>query len=142
MAAQHRRQVAAQSYYNSTPKPQDIWICEFCEYERIFGKPPRALIRNYEIKDRQHRQEEADRKRLLEKAKSKSRKAKKNGKSMKLPVGTSAATEQPAAEPPTGESPETEQYQSTQSEYEYEDEFEDGDSRTLADRAPHCGEPV
>ncbi|KJZ75957.1 hypothetical protein HIM_04781 [Hirsutella minnesotensis 3608] len=81
LAARHRRQVAAENYYNHPPKPEDVWICEFCEYEQIFGEPPRALIREYEIKDRRQRQEESDRKRLLEKAKAKSRKGKKSGKS-------------------------------------------------------------
>lgn len=79
-AARHRRQMAAHDFYNSPPKFEDIWICEFCEYEKIFGVPPRALIRDYEMKDRRHRQEEADRKRLLEKAKAKSRKGKKSGR--------------------------------------------------------------
>lgn len=80
MAARHRRRIAADNYYQNPPKAEDIWICEFCEYERIFGEPPRALIQKYEIKDRRHRQEEADRKRLLEKAKAKSRKGRKNAK--------------------------------------------------------------
>jgi len=62
------------------PREDEIWVCEFCEYSRIYGEPPRALIRQYELKDRRVRQEEADRKRLLEKAKAKSRKAKKNAK--------------------------------------------------------------
>jgi hypothetical protein len=79
-AALHRRQAATDAYFHNPPKPEDIWICEFCEYERIFGQPPRALIRDYELKDRRVRQEEADRKRLLEKAKAKARKGKKNGK--------------------------------------------------------------
>lgn len=79
-AACDRQDIAATHYYNNPPKIEDIWICEFCEYERIFGEPPRALIREYEIKDRRARLEEADRKRLLEKAKFKGRKGKKNGK--------------------------------------------------------------
>lgn len=79
-AACERRDIAAANYYNNPPKFEDIWVCEFCEYERIFGEPPRALIREYELKDRRVRQEEADRKRLLEKAKAKARKGKKNGK--------------------------------------------------------------
>ncbi|CAI6094147.1 unnamed protein product, partial [Clonostachys chloroleuca] len=80
-AAEDRRQAAARRYYQNPPKPEDFWICEFCEYEAIFGEPPRALIRQYELKDYKKRQEEADRKRLLEKAKQKGRKGKKNGKS-------------------------------------------------------------
>jgi hypothetical protein len=79
-AACDRRDAAATNYYNNPPKFEDIWVCEFCEYERIFGEPPRALIREYELKDRRARQEEADRKRLLEKAKAKGRKGKKSGK--------------------------------------------------------------
>ena len=80
MAARQRRQAAEDSNKHSPPAPEDVWICEFCEYERIFGEPPRALLRNYETKDRRHRQEEADRKRVMEKAKAKSRKSKKSGK--------------------------------------------------------------
>ncbi|CAH0039198.1 unnamed protein product [Clonostachys solani] len=79
-AAEARRQSTAKRHYLNPPKPEDFWICEFCEYEAIFGEPPRALIRQYEVKDRRFRQEEADRKRLLEKAKQKGRKGKKNGK--------------------------------------------------------------
>lgn len=79
-AAEDRRQAATRRYYQNPPKPEDFWFCEFCEYEAIFGEPPRALIRQYELKDHKKRQEEADRKRLLEKAKQKGRKGKKNGK--------------------------------------------------------------
>ncbi|KAK2018262.1 hypothetical protein LZ32DRAFT_625093 [Colletotrichum eremochloae] len=81
MAAKHRRQEAEYKYYNNPPKPEDMWICEFCEYERIFGEPPYALIRQYEIKDQKARHKEEERKRLLEKAKAKSRKGKKPAKS-------------------------------------------------------------
>lgn len=80
MAARHRKQVTAELNYHQPPRADDVWICEFCEYESIFGEPPRALIRDYEIKDRRLRQEEADRKRLLEKAKAKSRKGRKSVK--------------------------------------------------------------
>lgn len=55
-------------------------MCEFCEYEQLFGRPPRILFRDYELKARRQREEEADRKRLLEKAKQKGRKAKKGSK--------------------------------------------------------------
>lgn len=80
-AAKDRRREAKYKLKHNPPKPEDFWICEFCEYERIFGEPPRALIRQYEIKDQKARRQEEERKRLLEKAKAKSRKAKKNGKS-------------------------------------------------------------
>ncbi|TWU74404.1 hypothetical protein ED733_002978 [Metarhizium rileyi] len=80
MAARHRRQTAAETFYQHPPKTEDMWICEFCEYERIFGEAPKALIRSFEIKDRRQRREEAERKRLLEKAKAKSRKSRKSNK--------------------------------------------------------------
>ncbi|KAK2048669.1 hypothetical protein LZ31DRAFT_29894 [Colletotrichum somersetense] len=81
LAAKHRRQEAEYKYYQNPPRPEDMWICEFCEYERIFGEPPHALIRQYEIKDQKARRKEMERKRLLEKAKAKSRKGKKPVKS-------------------------------------------------------------
>lgn len=76
-AAKERRQQTAYQNYQHPPAPEDVWICEFCEYESIFRRPPEALIRMYEIKDRRRRREEAERRRLLEKAKLKSRKGKK-----------------------------------------------------------------
>lgn len=144
MAARHRQQIAAENYYHHPPKGEDVWICEFCEYERIFGEPPRALIRDYEIKDRRHRQEEADRKRLLEKAKAKSRKGKKSGKAPnKGGHGAHHAPDQGHSDlvgdqdaPPMhhGHS------HSTQSEEEeYEDEFEDESPSLPPDRLPAVG---
>lgn len=53
------------------------WICEFCEYESIFGEAPEALMRQYDIKDRRERRKAADRQRLLEKVKQ--QRGKKNG---------------------------------------------------------------
>ncbi|UKZ71609.1 uncharacterized protein TrAtP1_012564 [Trichoderma atroviride] len=108
----------------------EIWICEFCEYERIFGEPPRTLIRDYEIKDRRHRQEEADRKRLLEKAKAKSRKGKKHNKAKAKNGHTNDhISDQPQATRPTDISPAmtNEQSRSTHSGDGYEDDYEDGD---------------
>ncbi|KAJ6443940.1 hypothetical protein O9K51_02332 [Purpureocillium lavendulum] len=75
-----RRKRAANLNHHNPPRPEDIWICEFCEYESIFKEPPSALIRKYEKKDRRHRLREAERKRLLEKAKAKSRKGRKGTK--------------------------------------------------------------
>ncbi|KAH8701739.1 hypothetical protein BGW36DRAFT_104393 [Talaromyces proteolyticus] len=74
-----RRRKIQQHYANAhnPPSPEDLWICEFCEYETIFGEPPRALIRQYEIKDRKERRRLAEKRRLLEKAKMKGRKNKK-----------------------------------------------------------------
>ncbi|KAH9995457.1 hypothetical protein F4779DRAFT_623174 [Xylariaceae sp. FL0662B] len=97
-AKQRRRETEYQNYHHP-PTLEDIWICEFCEYERIFGRPPEALIRQYEIKDRRRRREEAERRRLLEKAKMKSRKGKKANK---LPAKNHAATPDHNAAVPAG----------------------------------------
>lgn len=75
-AAQRKKNQQYQNYHHR-PKHDDMWICEFCEYEDIYGAPPYAMIRRYEIKDRQERKKAAEKRRLLEKAKMKGRKNKK-----------------------------------------------------------------
>ena len=80
MAARERRLQQEYNNYHHPPKEEDIWICEFCEYESIFGSPPEALVRQYEIKDRRERKRLAEKRRLLEKAKMKGRKGKKGNK--------------------------------------------------------------
>lgn len=80
LAAKHRREDTFYANQRNPPKDEDVWICEFCEYEAIFGQPPSALIRKYELRDRRERKQAAERQRLLEKAKMKSRKGKKSGK--------------------------------------------------------------
>ncbi|KAL8907315.1 MAG: hypothetical protein Q9207_001492 [Kuettlingeria erythrocarpa] len=80
VAAKQRRLQREYDNYHHPPSPEDTWICEFCEYEMIFGSPPQALIRQYEIKDRQERRRLAEKRRLLEKAKMKGRKGKKGTK--------------------------------------------------------------
>ncbi|OJJ41645.1 hypothetical protein ASPWEDRAFT_278501 [Aspergillus wentii DTO 134E9] len=77
LAARQRKIQQQYSNLHHPPSMEDIWICEFCEYESIFGRPPEALIRQYEIKDRKERKRLAEKKRLLEKAKMKGRKGKK-----------------------------------------------------------------
>ncbi|KAL4980508.1 hypothetical protein BDW66DRAFT_125377 [Aspergillus desertorum] len=77
LAARQRKIQQQYANLHHPPSLQDIWICEFCEYESIFGRPPEALIRQYEIKDRKERKRQAEKKRLLEKAKMKGRKHKK-----------------------------------------------------------------
>ncbi|KAG9945918.1 hypothetical protein KCU85_g6868, partial [Aureobasidium melanogenum] len=79
-ALQERQRRLQQEYtnYHTRPTPASMWICEFCEYEDIWGVRPEALIRQYEIKDRKERQKAEERRRLLEKAKQKNRKGKKN----------------------------------------------------------------
>lgn len=122
VAARHRRRVAAESYFANPPKSDDIWICELCEYERIFGEPPKALIRTYEMKARKQRQEELDRKRLLEKAKAKSRKAKKSGKAPATAKGGRASSQAQAGPLGEGEAASNDPG-ATQSEGEYDDEY-------------------
>lgn len=90
-AARDRRQITEYANRRNPPSDNDIWICEFCEYEAIFKEPPRALIRKYELKDRRLRKEAAERQRLLEKAKMKSRKGKKNSKPGSAKNTTAAA---------------------------------------------------
>jgi len=76
LAARQRKLQQEYSNIQHPPAPEDIWICEFCEYESIFGQPPRALIRQYEVKDRRERRRLAEKRRLLEKARAKSRRSK------------------------------------------------------------------
>ncbi|CAL5872108.1 uncharacterized protein PFLUO_LOCUS6365 [Penicillium psychrofluorescens] len=77
LAARQRKIQQQYTNLHHPPAMEDIWICEFCEYESIFGRRPEALIRQYEIKDRKERKRLAEKKRLLEKAKMKGRKTKK-----------------------------------------------------------------
>jgi hypothetical protein len=80
LAARQRRLQQEYANLHHPPGPEDLWICEFCEYESIFGVPPMALIRQYEVKDRKERKRLAEKRRLLEKAKLKGRKGKKQTK--------------------------------------------------------------
>lgn len=80
LAARQRRMQQEYDNYHRPPAPEDSWVCEFCEYEMIFGSPPEALIRQYEIKDRHERRRLAEKRRLLEKAKMKGRKGKRGNK--------------------------------------------------------------
>ena len=79
-AARERRMQQEYTNYHHRPSKGNMWICEFCEYEMIYGVQPVALIRQYEIKDRAERKRAAEKQRLLEKAKAKGRKGKKGGK--------------------------------------------------------------
>ncbi|KAI9664285.1 MAG: hypothetical protein M1829_005840 [Trizodia sp. TS-e1964] len=80
IAARQRRSRQESNNNHHPPNTEDFWICEFCEYESIFGSPPEALMRQYEIKDRKERRRLAAKQRLLEKAKMKGRKNKKGTK--------------------------------------------------------------
>lgn len=79
-AENERRRRAQHEAQTRPPGDDDFWMCEFCEYERIFGERPSALIRQYEMKELKQRKKEEERRRLIEKAKARGRKGKKNGK--------------------------------------------------------------
>ncbi|RPB05270.1 hypothetical protein L873DRAFT_1840193 [Choiromyces venosus 120613-1] len=107
-ALQRRRRQEAIGGGNSNG---EIWICEFCEYESIFGEAPEALMRQYEIKDRKERRKLAEKRRLLEKAKQKGKKnsgkngsGKKGGHSNGVHHGASAGTAPPPPPPSTTDS--------------------------------------
>ena len=115
-----------QQQYNNWLHPtkrEDVWVCEFCEYESIFGQAPKALIRQYEARDRAARKQEEERKRLLEKAKMKGRKGKKSGKAAK----NSAANQQAPANSQRYEEPldDIPLPESQQGEDYFDDEFDD-----------------
>lgn len=93
LAARQRRLQQEYNNLQHPPAPEDIWICEFCEYESIFGEPPHALIRQYEIKDRKERRRLAEKRRLLEKAKLKGRKGHRKLKKSSQPHQPSAPDE-------------------------------------------------
>jgi len=127
IAARQRREQQEYQNYHHPPAPEDEWVCEFCEYERIFGCPPEALIRQYEIKDRRVRKQEAERRRLLEKAKMKGRKGKKGSKFAAKNVA--AAHDRQTQQQQTQQQPSLNhsqsQSQGTQSEEYYEDEYDE-----------------
>lgn len=122
MAARQRKLQQEYTNYHHRPTKDTMWICEFCEYEDIFGVPPHAMIRRYEIKDRAERKKAAEKRRLLEKAKMKNRKGKKNGKGKNT---AAAATAPPPARAgnydPNLPAPDGDDYYD---EDEYGDEYE------------------
>jgi hypothetical protein len=87
-AAKARRRETQLYNKRHPPKPEDIWICHFCEYEWIFGHPPEALVRAYEIKERKQRQLEEQRRAQWERMKKGKHKGRKNSK---LPAKNSNA---------------------------------------------------
>ena len=96
LAARQRKIQQQYANLHHPPSMEDIWICEFCEYESIFGRPPEALIRQYEVKDRKERKRLAEKKRLLEKAKMKGR---KNRKATKNATKNNPPTNHPGDQP-------------------------------------------
>lgn len=122
-ARQRREQQRWRNEHHPIPR-EDQWTCEFCEYEQIFGTPPVALIKQYEIKDRHARKQEAERRRLLEKAKMKGRKGKKGSKA--APKAAPAAHDRQAQTQQSASLNQSQSHsQGTQSEEYYEDEYDD-----------------
>ncbi|EME44916.1 hypothetical protein DOTSEDRAFT_70828 [Dothistroma septosporum NZE10] len=123
-AAQRKKSQQYQNYHHR-PKSEDMYICMFCEYEDIYGVPPYALIRQYEIKDRKEKKKAAEKRRLLEKAKMKGRKNKKGAKGKNNAANNTANPAPPAHSqnydpnlpPPDGE----EFYDDDEEEYEGDD---------------------
>lgn len=129
LSARQRRLQQEYSNLHHPPNLDEIWICEFCEYESIFGHPPEALIRQYEIKDRKERRRLAEKRRLLEKAKLKGRKGKKATKNAaKAAQAAAAAAQQPPHQPkydPQAADQGGMLNHGTQSEEYLEDEYDD-----------------
>ena len=128
LAALQRRQQQQYQNYHHPPSREEQWICEFCEYEQIFGAPPEALIRQYEEKDRRLRKQEAERRRLLEKAKMKGRKGKKGNKGTSKAAPPNNDRQTDSSQPTQQSVPMTNsqnQSQGTQNEEYYDDEIDD-----------------
>lgn len=121
LAARQRRLQQEYTNYHHKPTKDNMWICEFCEYEDIWGAPPLALIRQYEIKDRAERKKQEEKRRLLEKAKMKGRKGKKakgkNGANNNAGAAVGGAT--------AGAQQGYEHGEHGQDEY-YDDDYDDG----------------
>ena len=148
IAARRRKLQKEYQNFNSPPKRDDIWICEFCEYESIFGVPPRALIWEYEKKDQAERKRLEERRRLLEKAKMKGRKGNRGKKGSKKGAAT---TQQPATQPAAPKDQGGEYYDDGQTgeegeyyedgEYEYDDGVDDPNLPPLTQNAPGAYPP-
>jgi hypothetical protein len=126
-AAKARRRETLLYNRRHPPKPEEIWICDFCEYEAIFGRPPEALVRQYEIADRKQRQLEQQRRVQWERMKKGKHKGKKHSK---LPAKASNQAQDPHQAAGTHGGPINSNYsQGTQSEEGYceEEEYDDED---------------
>lgn len=124
LAARQRRIQQQYTNLHHPPSPEDIWICEFCEYESIFGHPPEALIRQYEIKDRKERRRLAEKRRLLEKAKMKGRKGKKPTKNAaKNAAAQTSSHQQPHDGQPPGPGSHHDSVDDDYLDHEYDDEI-------------------
>ncbi|THZ67097.1 hypothetical protein D6C85_07911 [Aureobasidium pullulans] len=145
-AMQERQRRLQQEYtnYHSRPAKDDMWICEFCEYEDIWGERPEALIRQYEIKDRKERQKAEERRRLLEKAKQKNRKGKKNmakGKQAPQQPQNGAGQNYPDENTPLEGDGRQEEYEDDGYDDGYDQQDQPPDQRYSAAEYPHDRPP-
>lgn len=145
MAARQRRLQQEYNNYHHPPSGEDVWICEFCEYESIFGSPPEALVRQYEIKDRRERRRLAEKRRLLEKAKLKGRKGKKGNKN----AAKTATLAHPSATPQQQRHDQPQpadrlpmQHQGTQSDDFLADDYDDDPMPVAAPPPSKIPQPV
>jgi hypothetical protein len=123
-ARQRREQQKWRNDHHPIPK-EEQWTCEFCEYEQIFGTPPVALIKQYELKDRIVRKQEAERRRLLEKAKMKGRKGKRGSKAASKTDSSTQNRQAHRTHQPVSMNPSQSQSQGTQSEEYCEDDYDE-----------------
>ncbi len=131
MYAERKRRIQ-QEYANFHNPPSQPWICEFCEYEDIFGIKPKALIRQYEIKDRKERRRLAEKRRLLEKARMKGRKGKKASKKAQNNANNAQHNQQP---PPGGyDRRDDDGSMDAQDDEYYDDEYDDAPTTSVS----HC----
>jgi hypothetical protein len=81
---------------------KDVELCRFCEYEAYFGVPPRALIRQYELKERKEVLARRKRQRQIENAKksrrNKNLKATKPAAKISSPIHESEVGDTPRGE--------------------------------------------
>ncbi|KAI9755532.1 MAG: hypothetical protein M1835_000808 [Candelina submexicana] len=146
LAARQRRLQQEYNNYHHPPSRDEVWICEFCEYEAIFGAPPVALMRQYEIKDRRERRRLAEKRRLLEKAKSRGKKGKKGGKAGTKHAGISGhgQQQQQQTQPYDQQSANHVPMQNTgaQSDEYYADDYEDDDLTASSPQGFEEGSPL
>ena len=120
--ARARRRNARFQNKHHPPKPEDVWVCDFCIYEDIYGSPPRHLIRDFELKERKQRLQEAALKRKMEKMKKDARKGKRGGRL--APPHDHAAHDRNL--PPHDHHAPVDNYESEVDDEEYEnDEYDD-----------------
>lgn len=126
IAAQDRRRSQRAINARQLREKKEVTLCEFCEFKAIWLYTPRFLIRRYEERDLKRRQDIENRRRLLEKAKAKSRKTKKGPKGQKAATASQQSQDpnQPMYDPAFDDGIAPEDAQSPGEEY-FDDEFEE-----------------